>query len=64
MQMLLALALGRAGDRDGADRAFREALKVSPKRADLLLNYGRFLRDTGRTDKAERQLQKAVKLAP
>ena len=64
LQMLLALALVRAGDRDGADRAFREALKVSPKRADLLLNYGRFLRDTSRTEEAERHLQKAVKVAP
>ena len=64
LQLLLALALGLAGNLDGADRAFREALKASPKHADLLLNYGRFLRDTSRTEEAERQLQKAVSVAP
>jgi Flp pilus assembly protein TadD len=61
---MLAAAQQRRGDREGADRAYRDALRVAPRSAPLLLDYGRFLRASGRAAQAERRFRKALKVDP
>jgi Tfp pilus assembly protein PilF len=44
--------------------AFDAALRITPDRVDLLMNYGNFLRETGALDRAQALLQRASELAP
>ena len=60
----LALAASQIGDGETTERAFLAGLKVAPNRMDLLMNYGRFLRETGRPGEAVPYMERAVKLAP
>ena len=60
LQHMLAAALQRSGDAEGADRAYREALQGAPQSLPLLLDYGRFLRAIGRGAQAERRFRKAL----
>lgn len=61
---MLAVAMERSGDTEGADGAYRDALQVQGASVPLLLDYGRFLRATGRNGQAERRYRKALKLDP
>ncbi|MEM1402046.1 MAG: putative 2OG-Fe(II) oxygenase [Pseudomonadota bacterium] len=61
---ILALAASQVGDGETTERAFLAALNVAPNRLDLLMNYSRFLRETGRAAEAVPLLERAVKLAP
>lgn len=67
----LAAALGtegtrrmRAGDVAGAERAFREAIEVSPKDASAHGTLGVVLARSGRLEEAEREFSEAVRLDP
>ena len=64
LSQMLAVALQRTGDMDGADRAYKDALEGAPNAVPLLLDYGRFLRAAGRPAQAERRYRKALKLDP
>jgi type IV pilus assembly protein PilF len=46
----LALLYDNTGDAKGADRHFREALRLAPERPDLSNNYGVYLCKNGRVD--------------
>ena len=44
---MMGLAAAQLGDANTTQVAFDAALKVTPDRVDLLMNYGNFLRETG-----------------
>ena len=58
------VALAKAGDLRGAERALREAVRLEPTRAAPMLNLGLVLHRSGELDAAERALRKAVLLDP
>ncbi len=60
---LLALVARNRGEAAEAERLFRASIAAAPT-ADVLVNYGIFLRSLGRLAEAEAQLRSAVKLAP
>lgn len=59
---MLAVALYRSGDMEGADSAYRDALKLNTDSVPLLLEYGRLLRAMDRPVQAERRYRKALKI--
>ena len=61
---MMGVAAAQLGDAEGTRAAFDAALKVTPDRIDLLMNYGNFLRETGALDRALTLLERAAKLAP
>lgn len=61
---MMGVAAAQLGDADGTRAAFDAALKVTPDRVDLLMNYGNFLRETGALERALQLLQRASELAP
>jgi type IV pilus assembly protein PilF len=52
----LALLYDNTGDPKGADRHFREALRLAPERPDLSNNYGVYLCKNGRVDEGVERL--------
>ena len=60
---LLALVARNRGEAAEAERLFRASIVAAPT-ADVLVNYGVFLRGIGRLAEAEAQLRSAGKLAP
>jgi len=44
---MMGVAAAQLGDANTTQVAFDAALKVTPDRVDLLMNYGNFLRETG-----------------
>ncbi len=58
------VALAKAGDLRGAERALREAIRLEPSRPAPQLNLGLVLHRNGELDAAERALRKAVLLDP
>ena len=61
---MMGVASAQLGDANGTRAAFDAALKVTPNRVDLLVNYGNFLRETGALQRALQLLQRASELAP
>ena len=61
---MMGVAAAQLGDANGTRTAFDAALKVTPNRIDLLLNYGNFLRETGALERALQLLLRASELAP
>ena len=61
---MMGVAAAQLGDANGTRAAFDAALKVTPNRVDLLVNYGNFLRETGALERALQLLQRASELAP
>ena len=61
---MMGVAAAQLGDANGTRAAFDAALKVTPNRVDLLLNYGNFLRETGALERALQLLLRASELAP
>ncbi|EHQ58761.1 Tfp pilus assembly protein PilF [gamma proteobacterium HIMB55] len=61
---MMGVAAAQLGDANGTRAAFDAALKVTPNRIDLLVNYGNFLRETGALERALQLLQRASELAP
>ena len=61
---MMGVAAAQLGDANGTRTAFDAALKVTPNRVDLLLNYGNFLRETGALERALQLLLRASGLAP
>jgi tetratricopeptide (TPR) repeat protein len=60
----LGLALTASNDRDGAERAFAEALRLEPKYADAHINAGNLARRRGNIEAALGHYRQAVALAP
>ncbi|MGD2114345.1 MAG: tetratricopeptide repeat protein [Acidobacteriota bacterium] len=60
----LAGALARAGDTEGAARAYRRALALEPSRVEWHLGLARALAAAGRRDEARASLREAVAAAP
>ena len=56
----LALALSKAGDKAGAELAFRELLALHPTSGAGHLQHGRLLADLGRTEDAKAALQAGI----
>ena len=61
---MMGVAAAQLGDANTTQVAFDAALKVTPDRVDLLMNYGNFLRETGTLDRAQALLKRASELAP
>ncbi len=61
---LLAMAAVAANQHQQAESLFLESLKYAPRRPDILVNFGNYLRRMGRPADAQMRLRKAVKLAP
>ena len=61
---MMGVAAAQLGDANTTQVAFDAALKVTPDRIDLLMNYGNFLRETGTLDRAQALLLRASELAP
>ena len=61
---IMAMASAAGGDAENAIERFRQSLAAAPKRHDIHVNFGNFLREQGRTQDARRHLRKAVKIAP
>lgn len=61
---MMGVAAAQLGDANGTRAAFDAALKVTPDRVDLLMNYGNFLRETGALERARQLLERASELAP
>jgi Tfp pilus assembly protein PilF len=60
----LAVLYDRAGRADAAEREYVQAVKETPRSADLLCDYGYFLHTHGRPGEAETQLRQALSLQP
>jgi len=58
------LALAKAGDLTGAERALRESLRLEPTRAEPRLTLGLVLHRQGRLDAAEREVRKSILYDP
>lgn len=58
------LQLAKAGDFSGAERAFREAVRIEPAREEPHVSLGLALHRLGRLDAAEREVRKALLLDP
>jgi Tfp pilus assembly protein PilF len=58
----LAVALAGEGDFEGADKEFREALRVEPNLAEAHAGLARALSAQGKKDEAVRHYQEAVRL--
>jgi Flp pilus assembly protein TadD len=54
----------RAGDVEGAERAFQQAIEIDPRLVEARTAYAAFLLDHERTDDAEVQLREAQAIAP
>ncbi|MCG3128497.1 MAG: Beta-barrel assembly-enhancing protease [Phycisphaerae bacterium] len=61
---LLARALSGLDDLDGAEAAFREALRLNPREAQYALEFGRHYRRLNNIVAAQRYFQQAQSLAP
>ncbi len=61
---MMGVAAAQLGDANGTRAAFDAALKITPNRVDLLMNYGNFLRETGASERALQLLQRASEFAP
>ena len=61
---MMGVAAAQLGDANTTQVAFDTALRITPDRVDLLMNYGNFLRETGALDRAQALLQRASELAP
>jgi Flp pilus assembly protein TadD len=60
----LALALEHQGDRAGAERHYRESLRVRPRSAQALNNLGNLLHRQGRVEEARQLYERALTLRP
>jgi tetratricopeptide (TPR) repeat protein len=58
------LALAKAGDLPGAERALRESVRLEPTRAQPHLNLGLVLHRKGQLDDGEREVRKSILLDP
>ena len=61
---LLAIAAVSRNEPAEAEKLFLKSLAQAPRRADILVNFGDFLRRQGRMAEGRRRLRKAVKLTP
>lgn len=61
---MMGVAAAQMGDAGATRAAFDAALKVTPDRVDLLMNYGNFLRETGALERSQALLLRASKHAP
>jgi predicted Zn-dependent protease len=61
---LMAMAYAAGGDAEGAIERFQQSLAAAPRRHDVHINFGNFLREQGRIQEARHHLRRAVKLAP
>ncbi len=61
---LLAMAAVASGEPAAAETLFLQSLARAPRRADILVNFGDFLRLQGRMAEGRKRLRKAVKLGP
>lgn len=61
---LMAMAYAAGGDAESAIERFQQSLAAAPRRHDIHINFGNFLREQGRIHDARRHLRKAVKIAP
>jgi len=62
-----AVALVRAWqewDWDGAEAAFQKAIEINPNYPDANMSYSAFLAQTGRTEKAQPYIERALELDP
>ncbi|HEX5043361.1 MAG TPA: tetratricopeptide repeat protein [Candidatus Polarisedimenticolaceae bacterium] len=64
MQYDLGLALERQGDLAGAERHYRESLRVRPRSAQGLNNLGNVLHRQGRVEEARALYERALTLRP
>jgi len=61
---MMGVAAAQLGDAQTTRAAFDAALKVTPDRLELLLNYGNFLRETGAPERSVELLTRASQLSP
>lgn len=61
---MMGVAAAQLGDAQTTRVAFDAALKVTPDRLELLLNYGNFLRETGAPERSVELLTRASQLSP
>jgi Tfp pilus assembly protein PilF len=60
----LGVCLENLGDKDGAEKKYREALVAAPDLVDAALNLSALLIDSGRSDQAVAVLRAGLKAAP
>ncbi len=61
---IMAMSYAAGGDADSAIERFRQSLAAAPRRHDIHINFGNFLREQGLAQEARSHLRKAVKIAP
>lgn len=61
---ILAMAAAASERHEEAENLFLASLRQAPKRPDILINFGNYLRRLGKPADAQLRMRKAVKLAP